>query len=279
MPMRVDSSWMHPWRAMDRRAERLGRFLLALAEDAGVFWALAWRTWQVGARMRWLASAAVMHVVVRQIYFTGVQALPWVALLGLVGGGYAVFQIASFARQLSDLSMIGRMTGGLVLEELAPLAVTLFLLARSGVAVAAEVGGMYVRGEQRALVSMGIAPEEYLFWPRVLAFSLSGFVLALVFAVCAIVAGAAWAGWATVLPAADFFFELRRTLSFAAGFVLVLKSIVYPSLCAIVLVERAVCVENDPNMIPIRASQGVLASIVLVAFGEVVFGVLGSLLG
>ncbi len=265
---------LSPLRRLDRQAQRLGSFLLSLAEDFGIFWALAWRTWRAGLQMHWLASAAVMHVVVRQIYFTGVQALPWVVLLGLVGGGYAVFQIASFARQLSDLTILGRMTGGLVLKELAPLAVTLFILARSGVAVAAEIGGMYVRGEQRALLAMGIAPEEYLFWPRVFAFGLSGLVLALVFAVCALAAGAAWAAWASVLPAADFLFELRRSLAFGTGFLLVLKGLVYPALAAIVLIERAVRVGSDPNLIPVRASQGVLASIVLVAFGEVVFGVL-----
>ena len=277
MPMHMVSS-LSGWRRLNRWAERVGRFVLGLVEDVGVFANLVIRTWRVGARLHWLTSAAVMHVIMRQIYFTGVQALPWVALLGIVGGGYAVFQIARFAQQVSDLSLIGRMAGGVILEELAPLAVTLFLVARSGVAVAAEIGGMYVRGEQRALVSMGIMPEEYLFWPRALAFALAGLVLSLVFASLAIMGGMVWAAQADVLPATDFFFELRRTLSLGAGLALVIKGTLYPTLAALVLIERAVRVGSDPNMIPVRASQGVLASIVLVAFGEVVFGVLEGIL-
>jgi len=219
-----------------------------------------------------------MHVVMRQIYFTGVQAAPWLLFIGAAGGGFAVFRIVDLARQLGDASWIGELTGSIVLAELAPIVVTLFLLARSGVAVAAEIGSMILRREDLLLEAMGIPPEQYLFWPRFVGFVVAGFVLSIGFSLAAVWIGGLWASFADRMPLIDFLIELRRSLAWTALLLLLVKSVLYPALAIWMLLVRSVDVGEDPNMLPICASQGVLNAMVAILIAEITLGLLEGLI-
>jgi len=177
------------------QADRLGAATLHLAGETRRIYRLAASVLSVGLRMRWLAKPAVVHVVIRQVYFTGVQGLPWVLMIALGVGVLAVYNIVSFARSIQDLSLIGQLISSLLVLEVAPLIVTMLLLARSGVAVVTELGTMHARGEDLTLHSLGISIDEYLLWPRLMAFTLCGLILTFVFVFVSI-----WLGGLTPLP-------------------------------------------------------------------------------
>jgi len=61
-----------------RRADRVGIFSLQALQGMKRFFRLFGSILHVFLRMRWISRPAVMNVVVRQVYFTGVQSLPWV---------------------------------------------------------------------------------------------------------------------------------------------------------------------------------------------------------
>ncbi len=268
---------MRLWLGMNMRAERLGAAVIRVAREAQRLGKLAADVARAGLSLKWLRRPAVMNVLIRQIYFTGVQGLVWVVLVALFAGTLAVYNIVVFAKGLEDLSLIGRMVSGLLVTEAAPLFVAIFLLARSGVAVVTEIGSMHVRGEEMVLRSLGIDPAEYLYLPRVLAFGLCGLILTFVFVMLAIWVGGLAVAFSYELNFIDFLVEVRRGTSLDELLVLVAKGLGYPVLSALMLIGQGALVGRDPNMIPVRATQGVLGSLMLVVAADALGVFIGGL--
>lgn len=257
------------WDQINLRADRVGERALRLLIGLDRFYRMMLLVLGHGLRGRWLRRPAVVNVVIRQIYFTGVQSVPWVVLMALAAGVLAVYNIVVFAKGLEDLSLIGRMVSGLLVTEVAPLFIAVFLLARSGVAVVTEVGSMHVRGEDILLRSLGISEHEYLYWPRVLAFSVCGLILTFIFVLVSIWIGGLVVAWSHALNFTDFLLEVRRGTSLAELLMMVGKGAFYPMLCALMLLGQASRVGRDPNLIPVRATQGVLGSLMAVVLVDV----------
>ncbi len=257
------------WDDIEGRVDRVGAAVLHAAGNVRRFYEMMVAILSVGLRLRWLARPAVVNVVIRQLYFTGVQSVPWVLVIALAAGVLAVYNIVIFAKSVEDLSLIGRLVSGLLAQEMAPLLVTIFLLARSGVAVVTEIGTMHVRGEDVVLRSLGISVNEYLFWPRVMAFTLCGLILTFVFLLVSIWFGGMVVAWSYELNLIDYFIEVRRgTTLDEIGFLLA-KGTLYPMLCGIMLLSQGCRVGRDPNLIPVRATHGVLGSLMLVVLVDV----------
>jgi phospholipid/cholesterol/gamma-HCH transport system permease protein len=124
---------------------------------------------------------AVIQVVAQQIYFTGFQALPLITVLSLATGCLVTLQsLGQFA--LGGQAMIGNLLVAVVLRELAPLMTALVVVARSGTAVASELGNMKVNREIEALEVMGIHPLSYVVFPRLVGGVVSLICLGIYFA-------------------------------------------------------------------------------------------------
>jgi len=218
-----------------------------------------------------------MNVVIRQVYFTGVQSLPWVIVIALGTGVLAVYNIVDFARRIQDLSLIGSLMNGVLVQEIAPFLVAIFLLARSGVAVVTEVGHMQSRGEDALLISLGVSPYEYLYLPRIIAFSLCGLVLTFVFVVVSIWVGGLVVSWTYTLNFSEFLFEVQRGTDLKELIAMMLKGMLYPMLSCIMLLDQGSRVGNDPNQIPVRATYGVLGALLLMLFLDVVWVLIWNL--
>ena len=263
--------------ALNRRADRLGEAALRLAEGIGRFPRFVGEVLAAGARLRWLSRPAVMHVLVRQIYFTGVQGLPWVTLMAATAGVATVYSIVTFAHGLDDLALIGVMVNHLLVREMAPLLVSVFLLTRSGVAVAAEIGTMHVRGEDLLLRSLSVDAREYLHFPRMFAFSLCGLILTAMFIGIAIWVGGLAVAMNHEMNFVQFLIEVRRGTTLDEVLMMTLKGAGYPLLCCGMLLFQSCRVGRNPNQIPVRATYGVLGSLMLMMILDVVFVVAGSL--
>jgi len=253
------------------RADRVGLLTLNMLAGVQRFLRLFMGVLQVFLSMKWLSRPAVVHVVIRQIYFTGVQSLPWVVAIALGTGVLAVYNIVVFARRVQDLSLIGSLMNGVLVQEMAPFLVAIFLLARSGVAVVTEVGHMQSRGEGTLLQSLGVSPYEYLYMPRVLAFSLCGLVLTFVFVAISIWVGGLVVSWSYTLNFSEFLFEVQRGTSLEEVLTMMAKGMLYPMLSCMLLLDQGSLVKNDPNQIPVRATYGVLGALVLMLLLDVVW--------
>ena len=249
---------------MQARADELGRVTLQLVRESEHVLGLLFSLLAIGGHFAWQKKPAVTNVMVRQIYFTGVQGLPWVVVIALGIGVVSVYNIVDFSRSIQDMSLIGRLISDLLVLEVAPLMVTILLLSRSGVAVVTELGSMHVRGEDLTLKSMGINVAEYLLWPRLFAFTICASVLIFIFIVVSIGAGGILLSLTNNLGFADFLLQVRRGSGVDELVLLTLKSVLYPIICATILLGQGCRVGREPNLIPVHATKGVLGSLVTV---------------
>ncbi len=134
-------------------------------------------------------SAPVRRVLVLQVYFTAVQAIPFVLLLSFLMGGTIVVQGYLLARLTGDSRLIGGVLVVLLMRELAPLVVNFVVIGRSGSAIAAEMAAGAVGGDWKTLEAQGVDPMVYLVTPRVLGAGVSVFCLTVLFVTLAFISG------------------------------------------------------------------------------------------
>ena len=139
---------------------------------------------QPGEAARQVAS----RLAVRQMFFTGFEALPLVSVIAFFVGATIVIQIQIMAAQLPG-EIIGRIIVAAVLRELAPLATAIIVAGRSGTAIATELGNMKAHNEVLALSSLGIDPLRFVVWPRMVGAIVGVTVLTVYFGIIAILSG------------------------------------------------------------------------------------------
>ncbi|ATX82818.1 phospholipid/cholesterol/gamma-HCH transport system permease protein [Mariprofundus ferrinatatus] len=262
---------------INRHADQLGGAVIRIFADFRRAYRLTTDILAVGLRMQWVSKPAVSNVVFRQIYFTGVQGVPWVVLVALGVGALSVYNIVDLAKSIQDMSMIGQLISTLLVQEIAPLIVTILLLSRSGVAVVTELGTMHVRGEDLTLGSMGINKTEYLLWPRLMAFTLCGLILTFIFVFVSIWLGGLMVSLGYEINFIDFLIEVRRGTTMEEIVMLLGKATLYPMLSAVMLLNMGCKVGREPNLIPVYATQGVLGSLMLVVMSDALIALIVEL--
>jgi phospholipid/cholesterol/gamma-HCH transport system permease protein len=205
------------------------------------------------------ARQTVRQVIMVQIMYTGVQALPLVSAIAFLLGASIVIQMNLMA--LSDGELIGKVLVAVVLRELAPLVTAIVVAGRSGTAMATELGNMKVNSEVLALSSLGIDPPRYIVLPRLLASIVSVLVLMIYFSVVAIfgafvlaelTANATWASLYVGISRGILPFDLALFLS---------KGIGLGALVGWLCCHYGLQVKSSPTEVPQKASRAVVMSL------------------
>jgi len=139
-------------------------------------------------RWRRLWRPPMTSVLLRQLYFTGVESLVLIIAIAIAVGGIIVNQIHYQYGQAGSETL--RLLSLLTLNELSPLLTALILIARSSSAMASELAAMQVHGEIRILRRLGLSVRDYLLLPRVLGMVLASFFLSLYFSAATLLAAA-----------------------------------------------------------------------------------------
>ncbi len=167
-----------------------------LLAGVGRFGLAGWRFWRAAATTLVMAlgagatpgrSAARVsrEVTLKQIAQLGVNGLPFVTTTALVLGATMMIQTRAAAPGVPG-ELMGKILAAVVLRELAPLLTALIVAARSGAAMATDVGTMRASLELFGLESMGVDPARYVVRPRLIAAVTGVLVLTVYFAVLAI---------------------------------------------------------------------------------------------
>ena len=164
------------------------RLVAAVAYTVEVF-LLAYLAFRAVAFDRAQGLRAVLRVVSAQIFFTGWQALPLVTVLALAAGGIVVMQASAQLSLIGNADMVGNLMIVVIVREVGPLLTALLVIARSGTAVASELGNMRVGREIEALESLGIDPLSFIVFPRLVGGVISVLCLAFYFDVIALFGG------------------------------------------------------------------------------------------
>jgi phospholipid/cholesterol/gamma-HCH transport system permease protein len=212
--------------------------------------------------------APVREVLVRQVYFTGVQALGSVAWVAILVGLGVVLQTRLWLMEFGQSTLLGPVLVVVVVRELAPLLVNLIVIVRSGSAIATELGSMSLHGEVEALDIQGIDPLQYLVVPRTAGAVISVMCLTVFFDLLAFATGYAASALMELNPPHPFQFvhQVLEPLGSADIFAPIVKSIVLPLLVAVICAQAGLDAVRSPIAVPQAATSALSRSVVTVVF-------------
>ena len=246
-----------------RVIQRLGARGLAAAEEvgavarllAGSLAALLW--WLRGRRP---ASSAVL---LRQIYFSGCGALFTISWTALLLGLLTVTESLVILARVDREGTIGAILIWVV-RELGPLFTSVIVIARSGTAMAAELGVMRASGEIGALEVMGIDPLRYLIMPRILATGLSVFALTFYFDIVFTLGGYLFGAFGRQVTLAAYLESVLGATSAADVLAGAAKSLLFGLLIGAVCCRRGLLAHGSLTRIPQEATLAVMGSLAAV---------------
>ncbi|MCK6489814.1 MAG: ABC transporter permease [Planctomycetes bacterium] len=209
-------------------------------------------------------------VLARQVYFTGVEAVPFVLLLA---GLTATALVAQVQVQASGLGTgLGPLIVTLLLRELGPLLTALVVIGRSGTAIATELANMRVAGEIDGLAYAGVDPFRYLVVPRLAGMAVAMVCLTLVWVAAAVVAGFAlarlWLGTAAP-PWGAYAESLALALDLTDPLVLLAKTLIPGLVVAAIACREGLACDEAVTGVPRAASRAVVRSITAVVVWDV----------
>ncbi len=208
----------------------------------------------------------VRRVLMKQLYFCGIEALPLLLFVGVAVGGIVVAQLHYQIGQSGEGSL--QLLATITLGELAPMLTAILLTARSSSAMASELALMRFHGELTSLSRMGVNIHLYLVMPRVLGMMLACGVLTFYFAAASLVTGAiavAGFGWLQELT------RLSLVLPPATLLQCLAKGVTFGAAIAAVACARGLAGGHSGTDVPIAASSAVIRALLTVFALDLVF--------
>ncbi|MDK2956888.1 MAG: phospholipid/cholesterol/gamma-HCH transport system permease protein [Desulfovibrionales bacterium] len=251
-------------------AARLGRSFLDSA--SGVKQAVSILDDSMAAVLRLaFLNHAVAWQTARQIVFTGVQAIPVVAGLGLAIGSVAVHFILRYLTEFGGYDYVGKVLTTSVLHEIGPLTVATVLLLRSGAAVISEIGIMQLRGEMNTLEAFGVDRTRFIYVPRLLALSLCAPCLTLIFSLVALVGGFFVLGYLHDITFGSYLDQLVQAATLTSLGIVLFKPMFMGAAAAVVCIRHGAGVTGSQAQIPMMLIRGMMLAMLAILAIEIAF--------
>lgn len=203
----------------------------------------------------------VSTVTVRQIWFTGIQALPLTGFIAFLIGAVVMIQAITRISVLDVKAFAGDLIVIVVLRELGPLITAVIVIGRSGTAMAAELATMRQRGEVDELETMAIDPVQYLFLPRLAGAVASLFALMIYFDLMAVLGGFAALAVRTQSLLAAYLDLVAEALTARDIVLIPVKAVMFGLLFALVSCYRGLVAGRSPTEVPRAATRAVVTSL------------------
>ena len=203
-------------------------------------------TFRSGLDFQKWGAGAPLRVILDQVWFTGLEALPSLTLISLIVGFIVIVQALPTVVQFGAHQWIGTILVLAIVRELGPLLTAMVVISRSGTAIAAELAVNKATGEIEVLEAMGIDPFHLIVVPRMVGGAISMFCLVIYFDIIALAGGFLVASLRLILPLNLFVRYFFETLTLKDVLISGLKSLIFgtiiPLICCyhgLIRIERA----------------------------------------
>ncbi len=204
---------------------------------------------------------SIYKITIMQIYFTGIQALPIVALMALATGSFTVLQITEKLSMLGQVDLVGKVMVAVILREIAPIFTSFVVVARSGTAIAAELGTMKVNKEIRSLQAMGIDYPSFVVFPRLLGGTLSLLCLTVSFILISFWGGYIVADLITPLPFSNYINSISSQFTYIDLIIVPMKSILTSLVVFTICCQCGLSVKKSFHEVPQVTTKAMVWSI------------------
>jgi phospholipid/cholesterol/gamma-HCH transport system permease protein len=261
-----------PPNAFKLAMERMGKSTSAQVEDFGEIT----RSIMDGARH---PSLYIVGETIKQIYFTGVQAIPVVVvitfLIGIVTAHQAVGQLEKFGASVLVVDLVSIS----ITRELGVLLAAIMVAGRSGSAFAASLGVMKLNEEVDAMRVMGLNPNQMLIIPRILGLMIALPMLTIFADAAGLLGGALIAIGTMDISWLQFVERVTYSTSLTDFYVGLSKAPVFALLIAAVGTLRGMQVKSSAEELGLKTTMAVVQAIFLIIVADALFATLFTRMG
>ncbi|MCQ2604222.1 MAG: ABC transporter permease [Spirochaetia bacterium] len=208
----------------------------------------------------WHISKKVLSM---QILFTGFEALSIILFSGLAIGSIIIIYFLGLLSQLGADQLMYKILIVIITRELGPILTAFIIIARSGTAIATELGTMVAHHEIEAYIATGIDPMTYLVAPRFLGVTFSLFLLNIYFNFAGLIGSFFVSYLFTDITFHDYFTNVTSVLKASDLILSAVKSLVFGIIISLVSTYNGLRVENALTEIPQVAIKAVSVSFML----------------
>lgn len=210
-------------------------------------------------------------VLVKQVLFTGVQAVGLTVLIAMLLGALIIVEGYELLTAIGQTDWIYKILIFAMVRDMGPFIVCFIVLARSGAAITTELGYMVVGKEIDALNVMGISPITYLVSPRVLGMILSLILLMSYFLISGIFGGFLVSNLFQNIPFIDFLGRLLNELRVMDIIIMLCKVAVSGLFISLISSYHGLTVVKAITEVPQRGIKSVGRSVVAICLVHLFF--------
>jgi len=252
--------------------EKLGRATSAQIEDLG---AIA-RSILDGVRN---PSLIIVGETIKQIYFTGVQAIPVVVVITFLIGIVTAHQASGQLEKFGAMVLVVDLVSISITREMGVLLAAIMVAGRSGSAFAASIGVMKLNEEVDAMRVLGLNPNQMLVIPRVLGLVIALPVLTIFADIAGIAGGALIAVGSLGVSPLQFLERVAYSTDLSDFYVGLSKAPIFALLIAMVGTLRGMQVQNSAEELGLKTTLAVVQSIFLIIVADAFFATLFTRMG
>ena len=224
------------------------------------------------SRLRW-------RTVLHEIQIGGFDALPITGLTAFLLGVVVAYQGADQLRNYGANVFVVELVGYAMLREFAPLITAIIIAGRSGSAYAAQIGTMVVTEEVDALRTLGIAPQERLVLPKLMALAIALPLLTVFADITGVLGGMVMARSQLDIGFVEFISRFSREMQGSAFLIGVGKAFVFAIVIVLVGCFQGFRTRGSADSVGRQTTLSVVQAIFIVIVVDALFSIAFNVLG
>jgi phospholipid/cholesterol/gamma-HCH transport system permease protein len=255
-----------------KSVEQLGQSTAAYVEDLGQIA----RSILDGVRS---PSLIMIGETIKQVYFTGVQAIPVVMVITFLIGIVTAHQAAGQLEKFGAMVLVVDLVSISITREMGVLLASIMVAGRSGSAFAASLGVMKLNEEVDAMRVLGLNPNQMLVIPRILGLVIALPILTIFADIAGIAGGALIAVGSMGISGLQFVERVAYSTDLTDFYVGLSKAPVFALLIAMVGTLRGMQVKSSAEELGLKTTMAVVQSIFMIIVADALFAILFTRLG
>lgn len=236
---------------MERVTGYIGRRAIASINHLLDLFAFAFRMFAQMHRHPQAGRVLMRRIIVQQLYFTAVQALPILIPIALLIGCMVVIQFS----KLSGPYDFSRLSVMMIVRETGPIITAMLVILRSATAVTIEVSYMRVLKELDAIEMAGLDPLRFVCVPRLVGITSAMVGLFIVFDLVSILGGYAIVWAISPIPMSNYLSRIARAVTFSDIGVGLIKALLFGIVITVTCLYRGLEPKDQITEVPVATSR------------------------
>lgn len=239
---------------MERLTGYIGRKAILSANHIMDLFAFTYRMIAMALYRPKEGRALVGRIVIQQLYFTAVQAMPILIPIALLIGSMVIIQFARLSGQYD----FGRISVLLIVREMGPFITAMLVILRSATAVTIEVSYMRVLHELDAIEMVGLDPMRFICLPRLVGITSALLGLFVVFDLVSILGGYTILWLTNYIVMGNFLHQIAKAITPTDIIVGMIKTLLFGITITTTSLYRGLEMKKQITEVPIATSRAAI---------------------